>query len=200
MNPRVILLLIASGVFCLAFSGREQTPDSVHLFNPSFEDTPRASVAPAGWRSWTPGSTPDIMPGAWGVDFKPYEGQSCLALVTRDDGTVEDVSQVLSEPLMKDSCYTISIYLAHSSKYVGYNLPGRVRIWGGSTPGQKQELLAVSPLIDHEQWKVYKFQFVPTSKLISFTLEAYYAPGSLFKYRGNVLLDYCSDIKICNRA
>jgi hypothetical protein len=174
--------------------------DSVRIFNPSFEDTPRASASPAGWSTSTPGSTPDIMPGAWGVQCAPQDGQSCLALVTREDGTVEDVGQRLDVALKKDSCYTFSLFLAHSTQYVGYNLPVRLRVWGGETPGQKTVLLTSTPLISHSEWKAYKLQFVPTANMRSITLEAYYAPGTLFKYRGNILLDHCSAIWRCNRA
>jgi hypothetical protein len=191
-----LLLLLAQ--LCAA---QQQPPrDSVRIANPSFEDTPRASASPAGWSTGTPGSTPDIMPGAWGVQCPPLDGKSCLALVTREDGTVEDVGQRLDVTLKKDSCYTFSLFLAHSTQYVGYNLPVRLRIWGGATPGQKTVLLAGTPLISHTEWKAYKLQFVPTADILSITLEAYYAPGTLFKYRGNILLDYCSAIRRCNRA
>jgi hypothetical protein len=201
MNKNYLIFCFFAGALAWSFALYQQDPDgAVHLYNPSFEDTPRASASPAGWRSWTPGSTPDIMPGAWGVDFAPQDGQSCVALVTREDGTVEDISQALSEPLLRDTCYTLSIYLAHSDQYVGYNLPGRIRIWGGEKPGVKTELLSVSPLISNQSWKMYRFRFVPTRDLRSITLEAFYAPGTLFKYRGNILLDNCSEIKKCNRA
>jgi hypothetical protein len=113
---------------------------------------------------------------------------------------VEDIGQALEKMLKKDSCYTFSIQLSHSSKYVGYNLPVRLRVWGGAQPGQKQVLLATTPLISHSEWKEYKLQFVPTSYLKSITLEAYYAPGTMFKYRGNILLDNCSVIWRCDRA
>ncbi|MBK8554546.1 MAG: hypothetical protein IPL65_01675 [Lewinellaceae bacterium] len=188
--------------FQLANPVQGQQPESgkIRFYNASFEDTPRASAAPAGWRSWTLGSTPDIMPGAWGVQCKPQDGTSCLALVTREDGTTEDVSQVLSSPLKKDSCYTFTLYLANSPEYVGFNLPVRLRVWGSAQPGKKEVLLASSPLVDNKEWRLYKFQFVPSRDLRSITFEAYYAPGTLFKYRGNILLDHCSPIERCYRA
>jgi hypothetical protein len=195
-------LLLAKCLISCWLCAAQQVPDdgSIRLYNPSFEDKPRASAVPAGWRTQTPGSTPDIMPGAWEVNCTPQDGRSCLALVTREDGTVEDIGQALEKMLKKDSCYTFSIQLSHSSKYVGYNLPVRLRVWGGAQPGQKQVLLATTPLISHSEWKEYKLQFVPTSYLKSITLEAYYAPGTMFKYRGNILLDNCSVIWRCDRA
>ena len=184
----------------LLFSAAGQEPDGrIILKNPSFEDFPRASACPEGWTSHTPGSTPDIMPGAWDVDAAPQDGKSCVALVTREDGTREDISQKLPQPLESGTCYTFSIYLAHAPKYVGYNHPVRLRIWGGSGPN-KQQLLASSALVDHETWQNYKFQFVPNHAIQYITLEVNFAPGALFKYRGNILLDHCSPIERCDRA
>ncbi|MCB9316583.1 MAG: hypothetical protein H6569_10630 [Lewinellaceae bacterium] len=177
-----------------------QTGDGkIYLKNPSFEDAPRASACPDGWASYTRGSTPDIMPGAWGVQVPAQDGLTCVALVTREDGTREDIAQRLSEPLQSGTCYTITIYLSHSAQYVGYNHPTRLRIWG-STGQTKQQLLATSVLIDHLGWKAYKFQFVPNHNMQYITFEAYFAPGALFHYRGNLLLDNCSPIERCDRA
>lgn len=140
------------------------------------------------------------MPGAWGINFPPQDGKTCLGLVTREDGTVEDVGQLLLNTLQKDSCYTFSIQLAHALKYVGYNQAVRLRVWGSSAKGQKQELLASSPMVSHTDWKLYKFQFVPRQNTRFITLEAFFAPGVLFRYKGNILLDNCSPIERCDRA
>jgi hypothetical protein len=175
-------------------------PDGkIHLQNPSFEDSPRPSACPTGWVSFTPGCTPDIMPGAWGVQVQPKDGLSFVSLVVREDGTREDISQRLPETLKAGICYTIVIYLAHSQQYVGYNLPARLRLWGGSGR-EKHQMLATSVLIDHPEWKEYKFQFVPNHEMRYITLEAFYAPGSLRHYRGNILIDHCSPIERCDRA
>lgn len=122
-----------------------------------------------------------------------------MALVVREDGTREDVSQRLPQSLQPGVCYTIVMHLTHSKEYVGYNLPARLRIWGGSER-EKRQMLATSGLIDHEDWKEYKFQFVPNHEMRYITFEAFYAPGSLRKYRGNILLDNCSPIERCDRA
>jgi hypothetical protein len=171
----------------------------IYLQNPSFEDAPRASHCPEGWASYTPGSTPDIMPGAWDVHVPAQEGFTSVALVTREDGTREDISQRLPQTLKSGTCYTFSLYLAHTPQYVGYNNPTRLRIWGGAGKS-KQQLLATSALVDHEEWKLYKFQFVPNHDMQYLTLEVYFAPGALFHYRGNILLDNCAPIERCDRA
>ena len=195
------LILPFAAALLVAFSFPAQPQNGrIRFVNPSFEDAPRASATPAGWRTGSQGSTPDIMPGAWGVQCVPQDGRTCLALVTREDGTTEDVGQRLPAVLKKDSCYTFSVYLANAPKYVGYNLPVRLRIWGGAKAGQKTELLAASPLVNNSEWKVFKFQFVPTQNIEAVTFEAFYAPGTIFKYRGNILLDNCSEIVRCDRA
>lgn len=140
------------------------------------------------------------MPGAWGLKCPPQDGKTCLGLVTREDGTREDIGQMLPEVLKKDSCYTFTLYLAHASQYVGFNQPLRLRVWGGARKGEKTQLLDSSPLIDHADWRPYKFQFIPGSDLKYLCFEAYFGPGVLFKYKGNILLDNCSVILRCNRA
>lgn len=176
-----------------------QPDGKIILQNPSFEDKPRASACPWGWESTTPGSTPDIMPGAWDIIVPPQEGKSCVALVTREDGSREDIAQRLPQTLKAGTCYTFSIYLCHAPQYVGYNHPVRLRIWGGAGRG-KEQLLASSVLIDHASWKLYKFQFVPTREMRYLTLEAFFAPGAMFHYRGNIALDNCSPIERCDKA
>ncbi len=169
--------------------------------NPSFEDdAPTHSKLPKGWQSYTAGSTPDILPGAWGIRFAAQDGKTCVGLVTRDEGTCEDISQGLPESLKGGTCYTFSIYLAHTPKYVGFNHPVRLRIWGGAGRGKKEMLLASSPLIDHSDWRKYPFQFVPARDMRHITFEAWYGPGITFKYKGNILLDNCSAIEKCDRA
>ncbi len=171
------------------------------LKNPSFEDpNPRASASPDGWTSKTPGSTPDIMPGAWGLQIPALQGKTCLGLVTREDGSVEDVGQCLAKPLKNGDCYAFTIYLSHAQQYVGYNQPCRLRVWGGDGVSSKQVLLASSPLINHAAWKPYTFKFTPTRDIPCITLEATYGPGATFKYKGNILMDKCSEIEQCEKA
>ena len=177
-----------------------QTDGKIRFKNPSFEDQPRESASPEAWQSFTLDSTPDILPGAWGVTFGPQHGNTCVGLVTRDDGTREDVGQSLPEVLKAGTCYTFSVYLAHAPKYVGYNHPTRLRIWGSGSGGGKEIMLASSPLIDHADWRLYKFQFVPSKNVQTITFEAYFAPGTTFFYKGNIVLDNCSAIERCDKA
>ncbi len=188
-------LLLAAWI-CTSF---QRSNDKIALKNPSFEDTPGSSRVPPGWLTVGMGSTPDVMPGAWGVRVPPQDGLSFLALVTREDGSCEDIAQHLTTPLKPNVCYEFDIYLAHTHRYVGYNLPVRVRVWGSDGPNKRQ-LLCSSSAITHADWRRYTFQFVPNHTMRYIILEAYYAPGVFRHYRGNVLLDNCSPIKRCERA
>lgn len=178
----------------------EQPDGKIYFQNPSFEDQPGESVSPWGWQSLTRGSTPDLLPGAWGVQVAPRDGATCLGLVTREDDTVEDVTQALPGMLKAGTCYTFTLYLAHAPRYAGYNLPVRLRVWGGAGRAGRDQLLDASPLIDHADWRPYKFEFVPKRDMRVITFEAYYGPGVMFRYKGNILLDSCSPIERCDRA
>ncbi len=177
-----------------------QPPGKIYFRNPSFEDTPGTGKCPKGWHAGYLGSTPDLLPGAWDIMFQPQDGKTCLGLIVREDGTREDISQRLAEPLVGGACYTFSIYLAHAPKYVGYNKPTRLRIFGYAERGGKGALLASSPLIDHADWRQYKFELSPKTNITELVFEVDYAPGVVFKYRGNLLLDNCSPLEKCVRA
>jgi hypothetical protein len=92
------------------------------------------------------------------------------------------------------------MFLAHAPKYVGYNQCVRLRVWGGSSKGAKAQLLDSSPLIVHSDWKNYSFSFTPTADVKYLTFEAYFGSGITIFYKGNILLDNCSMIEICERA
>ena len=52
----------------------------IWLENASFEDEPQDATMPQGWRGWKKGTTPDILPGSWGVYLEPYDGDSYVDL------------------------------------------------------------------------------------------------------------------------
>ncbi|MCB9283956.1 MAG: hypothetical protein H6563_07785 [Lewinellaceae bacterium] len=173
----------------------------IYLINPSFEgDEPQDATVPAGWHACKMGTTPDILPGIWGVYTEPSEGETFVGLITRADGTWESIGQRLSAPVLPKDCYTITLDLAHSKTYAGYNNPIRLRIWGGVTKCNKDQLLAESKFIEHTDWETYSFQFVPKQPLNYIILEANYTDGSNFSYQGNILIDNVRPIKTCIRA
>jgi hypothetical protein len=184
---------------CMAFD-QNNTPYT-NFTNPSFEcGIQKESIFPDNWSSTTPNNTPDILPGAWGLEKAAHHGKTCLGLVTREDGSSENLGQELPKALHKGDCYAFSVFLSHANYYVKYDKPCRIKVWGGSKPGERQVLLATSPLVSHTDWKQYEFKFTATQDCKAITFEAAYAPGVSQKYKGNIILDQCSEIIKCEKA
>ncbi len=172
----------------------------IQLKNASFENEPQDATMPSEWKGCEFGTTPDILPGFWGVYNEPFDGESYLGLITRSDGTYESIGQTLPQELDKKECYAVGMYLAHSKEYSGYNIPVRLRIWGGTKRCDKKQLIADTEVIENVEWEYYQFDFVAKKKISFITIEAYYAPGVYFPYQGNVLLDGITAFKTCQRA
>lgn len=205
---RVFLLLLLSLPLTLSAQS-----DIIYLENPSFEDEPRAGWQPNSWIDCGfPGeSAPDVQPfGGFGVTQPAQNQNTYLGLVVRDNKTWECVSQRLRRPIRKDQCYKFSIYLSRSAQYVSPTKrePNRLtnfekgtvlRIYGGNGPRDRAELLASTEVINHTEWKQYKFEFTPEkSDYQYFFLEVYYKTPTMFYYNGNLLLDNASEIYSCN--
>lgn len=183
----------------------------IKIYNPSFEDSPRHSKVPNGWFDCgTPyESPPDIHPTAdqvFGVSKAAIDGDTYLGMVVRDNDTEEAIGTRLKVSLKAGTCYQFSIFLARSETYksisratekmVEYTTPTTLRIWGGNNYCLKDQLLAVSPFIDHDSWQEYTFQFKPEMDYKYLTLQAFYTLPVLFPYNGHILLDAMSDITV----
>ncbi len=180
---------------------RLQAQEVIPFINGSFEgERSTAATMPQGWMPCRMGTTPDILPGAWGVYTIPAHGQSYVGLITRDDGSFESIGQRLSTPLQKNKCYSFTVDLAHSKTYSGYNLPIRLRVWAGAKSCAKDQLLWESDLIYNQDWETHEIRFSATNNYRYIIIEAYFAPGVFVRYRGNVLLDHITDIVMCDRA
>ncbi|MEL6865716.1 MAG: hypothetical protein AAFP19_14925 [Bacteroidota bacterium] len=172
----------------------------IQLQNPSFESTPQDATVPVGWYACDVGTTPDILPGFWGVYTEPSDGETFMGLITREDGTWESVGQRLSKSMENGKCYSFSLQLAHSETYTGYNMPVKLRIWGGGKKRSKDQLLAETGPIEHTDWQDYTFYLNPKGNYNYLIIEAHYIDGVFFSYKGNVLVDGCSPITACKRA
>ena len=217
--------LIAFILICCHFSGHSQAPsDIIKLSNPGFNGTPKASSDYiGGWkdcgRTRFPGETPvDLQPGFFDVTLPPYEGQTYLGMVSRDNDTWESVTQQLIKPLKEGECYTFSIHLATSPKYksgargegvaaeeaelFGYPIeyvqfvePIVLKIWGSKEQCAPLELLAVTDKIKNHKWEKFDFRFEPKTELNFIMLEAYTDKvPTPFASNGHVLVDGLSDI------
>ncbi len=183
---------------------------TIQLKNPSFEDTPRHSHVPSGWKNCGQEfeSPPDTQPEpTFGVNTKAFDGKTYLGLVVRDNDTWEQVGQSLSDPLMQGKCYSFSLLMAKSATYnsasrrtgkaATYTTPVVVRIWGGNANCDKQEMLAISEPVDNVEWLEYPFLLSPIKGNYSHLLiEAYYKDRYGDAYNGNVLIDHASDLRV----
>ena len=171
----------------------------IELINSSFEGLPADATVPQGWMSCKEGTTPDILPGYWGVYDPPSDGETFLGLITRDNNTWEVIGQRLAEPLKNGSCYNWAIDLAHSDTYSGYNGPLRLRVWLSKSKCGRDQLMFESPLIEHTTWQTYKVRFTPEADFQYIMLEAYH-PEEPVLYKGNILMDALRPIRGCDRT
>lgn len=170
----------------------------IALINPSFEDEPADATMPNGWWLVESGTTPDILPGFWGVYAEPSDGNTYLGLITRENGTFESIGQRLTDNLQKNVCYSLALDLAHSEEYVGYSTPIKLKIYLGSKRKSKDQLIFESETIRNIDWETIQFLFTPDANYRYLILEAYAPQGDSTK--GNILLDNFSRIQLCNRV
>lgn len=171
----------------------------IKLSNASFEGIkPQDATMPIGWLACKTGTTPDILPGPWGVIKEPSEGETYLGLITRDDNSWESISQRLSKTIVSGKCYSIKMDLAYSIRYPRHNKPVKLRVYGSQEKCVDAELLFESELIDNTDWETYDFLFKPKQNFRYLILEAYY-PGDE-KIGGNILIDNIQMIRECGRA
>ena len=187
-------------VILLLTSGLSDSYGQVFIANASFEGQAQDATVPLGWHACDELTTPDILPGFWGVLTEAFEGETYMGLITRADGTYEQVGHRLKSPLKPNECFSMSLYLAHSSTYAGYNLPIKLRIWGGKSRCAKSQLLADTGPIKNEDWEKFTFNFFTNEEFHYLIFEAQVMDGIYFSYNGNVLIDAISPIMICHRA
>lgn len=201
-------IIFSLGVLFVATYAHGQDMDTIHLFNPSFEDVPKHSSPPRGWTDcgFPNESPPDVHPTVTFNVLRPaFHGRTYLGMVTRENDTWESVQQGLPFPIKAGNCYAFSISLCRSSTYLSYTKnnvdektkftnPVKLRVWGSSGNCQKNELLAESDLVSNVEWKQFSFKFEPSRSHYAIIFEAFYKTPVLFPYNGNLLLDNASDI------
>ena len=168
--------------------------------NPSFEGEPQDATVPVGWVGCEPDTTPDILPGYWGVYNEPADGDTFIGLITRRNNTYESITQRLKQPLLKDKCYVFAIDLAHSRTYSGYNGNIILKVWGGNSKCEKAQLLYETEAIKNINWQNHNIQFRPKNEMRYIIFEANFEKGTTKPYNGNLLMDNISAIKWCGRA
>lgn len=175
-------------------------PLGLHWKNPSFEGTPGKVSNALFWPSCGEGSTPDLLPGVFDVELSPDDGASYVGLIVRSNGQKEDIFQELSSPFEKGQCYHFSMSLARSQKYLDHNTPVGLKIWLGTGPCLRSQLIHHEPIVENVNWKKVEVQFTAERKMRYVLFEPSSAPGLFFDYPGNVLLDNLSAVESCNRS
>jgi hypothetical protein len=130
---------------------------------------------------------PDVQPGQFGVRLAAKQGNTYLGMVTRDNNTQEGVYQYLGAPLLKDSTYVFTVWLARSdelysiSRVTGkaayYNAPTVLQVWGINPDEGRTELLAESFPVTQTNWKQHALVMRPNRTWSGLKLTAFYAPG-----------------------
>jgi outer membrane protein OmpA-like peptidoglycan-associated protein len=203
-----ILSVFIVFLFSTHLSGQEV----IYVENHSFESEPRAGWQPSAWNDvGFRGETPtDVQPfGGFGVTQPAHHGNTYVGMVVRDNKTWECLSQKLNKPIRKGICYKFSIFLCRSERYisptrnepnqlVNFSRASVLRIHGGNNPTERVELLASSQVVEHTDWREYKFEFTAQQADYNyFFLEAFYKTPTMFHYNGNLLIDKASDIVSC---
>ncbi len=190
-----LFLIIILFFLQLSFSLNAQ----ITLNNPSFEDEPSDATVPMGWFPCAPETTPDILPGFWGVYTEPSEGETYVGLITRFDGSYESIGQRFSEVLDKENCYSFNIDLAQSKSYAGYNEPLKIRIWISNKKCKKEQMIFESKFITSAEWETFKIDFTPKISAKYILIEAYYTDG-IINRMGNILLDNITALIPCSKV
>lgn len=203
--------MIFSKLFSLGFLGFLCLPlfaqKTISLKNPSFEGKPAMGDTPPNWRDCGfPGETPpDVQPcGAFEVSATASNGDTYLGMVTRDNDTWEKVGAKLSSKMEAGIVYEFKIQLSQSGTYqsasrltgepTNFITPVVLRIFGGNSYCEKEQLLGVSPVIDHTNWATYRFTLSPQQEFSHILLEAYYRDARGVAYCGNILVDNASEL------
>lgn len=206
MDRRFVIILLLTNFFHPSSTFAQDRAEVIRLQNPSFEDIPRAGVAPAKWENVGPTAEtpPDIQPGSFQVTRPAHSGNSYLGLVVRDNDTKEGVAQRLSSPLLKGHCYKFSLWLCRSELYLShsarsqkpanYITPTKLNIYGGNSYFVRAQLLASSEEVTNMEWREFTFEFKPNQDYAYLIIEADFKKPILFPYNGNVLVDNASPI------
>ena len=192
-------LILALSILSVA---QAQSPDSkppIFWQNPSFEGEPANATVPIGWIGCEPLTTPDILPGFWGIYQEASEGETYVGLITRANGSWESITQRLERTIEVDDCYVFQLDLARGATYSGYNQPLKLRVWGSTDRCSKDQLLFESERIEHTYWKTYRIEVKSEQPIRYIILEAFHQEGK-FRYSGNILIDNLTPLYWCPRV
>lgn len=197
MIPHIFVTPMVKVVLRLLLIFVPLTVNGQFLRNPSFEDTPGASITPGDWYPCNEHSTPDTQPGAWNVFRQASHGYTYLSLITRGingdekNDTKEAIGTMLKRKFVPNQSYRFYIDLSYASEfddrwYMPPWKPITIKIYLGKSGCDMNNLIWTSPEITNENWSTYDFEFSTSEDFSHLILEANSINGP---YNGNVLVD-----------
>jgi len=171
----------------------------IEIPNASLEDQASDATAPQGWYPCEPNTTPDILPGFWGVYLPAQSGETYVGLISRSDGSFESISTRTKEVLEANKCYKMSLHTAHSRTYAGFNKTLKLRIYAATNKCGKDQLIYESERLSHQTWQELEFEFRLDKECHYLLIEAFDKEQKR-PYKGNILIDNISLIYKCDRA
>jgi len=185
--------------------------DRLNLFNSSFEkDVHQSSRTPWGWYPFPDDKTssPDIHSRYYTyfeVKHVPSDGDRFISMVTRPDRSTEGICQFLEHPILTENKYRLKMDLSFSETFeskmlrrdtlVSFNHPCVIEVWGFNRFQEKDTLLAVTPTIDHQDWKTYNLMIDAEMQINDLCLIASFPDGTITPRPGNILLDNIQPIE-----
>lgn len=151
------------------------------------------------------------------VKQKAIKGNKYLGLVTRTNNKNEGISQKLTSPLIADTEYSISFIASSSRTYISpgyteekagklithdedmnYNNSVRLVLLGKRNNELDNDvLLGWTEPIEFDEWKEYKIEFPVFAEFTGIIIKVEPVNFEVKKQmRGNVLIDYISNIKV----
>ena len=206
-----LLRLAIIPFFILGFISSGNAQEQLNLFNSSFEkDVHQSSRTPWGWYAFPDDkiSSPDIHSRYYTyfeVKHVPSDGDRFISMVTRPDRSTEGICQFLENPILPGNKYRLVMDLSYSSEFkskmlrtdtlVTFNHPCVIEVWGFNRFQEKDSLLAVTPVIDHEDWKTYTLLIDTEIQVNDLCFITSYPDMNSTPVAGNILMDNIQPIE-----
>lgn len=198
MDKFILIILL---FFCLNLFSQDKP---IVLKNASFESIIEEENRPREWTKLEESPNPYISKPA-------IDGAYFLSLSTRENQVNDAYAQKLSSALSPEKCYMFQIGMSTSNTFGGFvsefdnkeadkSKPCILKIWGGYNGAQKDELLAQTAKVDHNEWDSYTFYLCPDKSIEYLIFEASYSSDEKNPYNGNILVDDCSMLFPLNYA
>jgi hypothetical protein len=203
------MILLTRFFYCLLFivlwfSNVVSAQDTIRLVNPSFEltSTQVSNVLPFGWKviDDNPQYLPDWLSGINKLHPPARDGDRYLTMCVTDS-VVKGVVQAFEVGfLRKDQVYCMNAYLATQAKYPNadttaqFDNPVGLLVVGYNRLTRLVEVLALTPVVENNDWQRYRLFFQPVSDSINEIGFYAYSVDETRNGRGNVMIDRLSPI------